>query len=290
MPVTFSKPLPQCHTKRDRDQVLALWSMIEKHLPQRSLKRVTHQLEFGAGKAEATRQAQDMKLQAIGCDRDDKCIEDGVVVKLNYTDAKGFGQSVRHVLRVVECGTVIFAIQCSSLVFLSRSTSGRDTWRPLGDTTMPFVKDGNSGILHASALCLLCYRRNVRPLVENPSSSILGAVPPFDLLVNLGILEVLGTTDLGAFQGESKKSLRLWSKEATAFAREHLCKKTGQSSKKKTNLVHVKKTATGVKVTGKKDALKQSQAYTPEFGRAISRVTRKSIADNFFHANGINWA
>jgi len=130
MPVTFSKPLPQCHTKRDRDQVLALWSMIEKHLPQRSLKRVTHQLEFGAGKAEATRQAQDMKLQAIGCDRDDKCIEDGVVVKLNYTDAKGFGQSVRHVLRVVECGTVIFAIQCSSLVFLSRSTSGRDTWRP----------------------------------------------------------------------------------------------------------------------------------------------------------------
>ena len=148
---------------------------------------------------------------------------------------------------------------------------------------MPFVKDGNSGILHASALCLLCYRRNVPPLVENPSSSILGAVPPFDLLVNLGILEVLGTTDLGAFQGESKKSLRLWSKEATAFAREHLCKKTGQSFKKKANLVHVKKTATGVKVTGKKDALKQSQAYTPEMKASMGRHPIRQQLTRFSH-------
>ncbi len=69
-------------------------------------------------------------------------------------------------------GLIIIAAQCSSWVWISRSTMGRSRERPYGDLHWPQVVEGNTLNAHTAILRRLAHMIGAHWIVEQPASNL----------------------------------------------------------------------------------------------------------------------
>ena len=160
--------------------------------------------------------------------------------------------------------------KCSSFVFICRGPAGRrvdNHWR--GDGSKAWVNDGTAQMTIASLMFFLGYLCDVSPVLEQPLGSCMARAAPMSTSIE-STRAVKTVTWHGAFGASSLKPLQLWS-HRECFQ--------GLRRKRPTiavpvSLVHKK----GNKVSGAK-AMQASQAYTPEFGRAVADLVVGLVAD-----------
>ena len=64
-------------------------------------------------------------------------------------------------------------IVCSSWVYICRGTSGRKRWKPLGDQSKDFVKNGNLMVSRLAVILRILHAKGVFVIVEQPASSLM---------------------------------------------------------------------------------------------------------------------
>jgi hypothetical protein len=164
---------------------------------------------------------------------------------------------------------VWFGTRCSSFVFVSRGPSGRRQSNDfVGDEAKSWVKNGNDQAAISSLLFFIAFKAGLVPTLEQPCDSCMPKVNPLAHVFNL-VKATRVVTWLGAFGGLSPKPIQIWS--SSDIVRELRRGRPIMDQKEK--LVTVK----NGKVTGTK-AMKQSQAYPPQFGAAVAAMLRSHVA------------
>jgi hypothetical protein len=90
----------------------------------------------------------------------------------------GFLTALRAVLRVQQGGLLWAAPPCSTWVWLSRASTGRDK-RVEGDAHNDYVQGQNALVCRLVLLLRLCMRRGVYWIVEQPRSTLMFEYAPF---------------------------------------------------------------------------------------------------------------
>ena len=96
----------------------------------------------------------------------------------NILTHSGFQLAVQWALRLREGGLLWAAVECSTWVFLSRSTYGRSKRRPAGDLDHAAVRIANRMAERTVMLSVLAASRGAKIVIENPQSSLLSYVHP----------------------------------------------------------------------------------------------------------------
>ncbi len=94
----------------------------------------------------------------------------------NICDHGGFLKALWLVLRLNPGSLAWFGTVCSTWVFMSRWTTGRSAYKPLGDNTA-CVQEANMMVSQAVLLKHLAQCRGVCWLLEQPASSLMGLHP-----------------------------------------------------------------------------------------------------------------
>lgn len=186
----------------------------------------------------------------------------------NVLASKGLRLVIDGLSRVKYGGLCWIATKCSSFVALCRCQSQRSATNDfMGDATREFVRNGNDLMQISSLMFLLAYLCGLWPVVEQPLSSVLPDCPAMRTVIQFTSARKC-VTYLGAFEGPSQKPLQLWSpwhriqmlhrpKPMDLVAVEPLVRRHGDS---------------GERFTGNKDLLRESEAYTKAFGKAVVQL------------------
>lgn len=97
-------------------------------------------------------------------------------IKAGHGDActaAGFQQAMQLILRLRPGGLAVIAPDCSSFGFACRAQNGRRANRVQGDTSRPFVREGNLMARMAMFLYCLAVLRGAEAIMENPVGSML---------------------------------------------------------------------------------------------------------------------
>ena len=222
-----------------------------------SVTRDLDSLEFMSGQAEITKAYGKLGAKCVGFDKSyadwDGC---------NINTPTGFNRAMSFALRVKRHGSVWAAPVCASWIWIARSGSGRSAKTPGGDTGIDRVRDGNMMVVRLVMIFLVCWARGVHLWLENPMSTIIHEFSPLKELL-LCIMPFKVTTEMSAYGTEVSKPLMFWSscKAVMSLYRQPV---------KVTQTLCTRNQNGGV--TGKRAALKLSQAYPPDFGKAVARI------------------
>lgn len=192
----------------------------------------------------------------------------------------GFVTALRLASRLQDGASLAtFATVCSTWVWVSRSSTGRSSNNPHGNTTLGCVRTANLMVARTALLALYLLCRNVRWLLEQPSSSLMSQHSRLRMLQRLGgagarPFEAAQWGDiftwLGAFGGEISKPTRLYGNGGVRFL--------AALRRDRPPLGTFQAQAAGVyrvDVTGGKKSvsggprLKATQEYPKEFGRQV---------------------
>jgi hypothetical protein len=122
----------------------------------------------------------------------------------------GFSMVCKLLLRLRPLGFLWAAPPCSSWVFLSKSTTGRRAWSPLGFEDNFRVSWNNTLVHRLCCLLELATNFQVFWVVEQPTSSTLWAHPRcIKLLERHGSLIQRAHTYMGMYGGASQKGMKL---------------------------------------------------------------------------------
>ena len=189
----------------------------------------------------------------------------------DFLTPTGFLVTLHAVMRI-RCGGVLWAAPpCSTWVFLSRHSTGRNK-NPSGNwETSAYVASQNALVCRLLLLARLCIARRVHYIIEQPRSSCMCSYGPFaKFLEKHPALSVF--TEMGAFGMRAEKDmiligtapyLPMLERRLTSEQRKDL---RNDAQKKQTTKVAVR--ADGTKnVQGGRD-LKSTQAYPIGFGCA----------------------
>ena len=80
-------------------------------------------------------------------------------------------------LRVQKGGLAFIAAQCSSWIWLSRSSTKRSSKNPLGDEQCPSTLEGNRLNSRVELLCVLAHLIGVFWVIEQPANSLFFSTP-----------------------------------------------------------------------------------------------------------------
>lgn len=233
----------------------------------------TQDLDFtelfsGAGAVTRGCWAEGLDGSAIDTDYDARCMD-------LCTDA-GFALSVAQVLRCKPGGFVLIALVCSSFSVMSRHTSGRSFLTPEGKDHR-FVIEGNLLSARVALIIHLCSARGLRWLLEQPSRSILNAMPWMQRL--WGYVQAYRTTFwMGNFGHESPKQHVVWSNDEGML--ELLRERAGymsaaEQASRESQLVRSYIDCNGKRrCVGRKKELKNSQRYPDDFGTWLASVVK----------------
>ena len=239
--------------------------LIEETVDARDLG--VHELFSGA---EAIAKAH--VLLGLTCLGQDKCKDE----REDVIQSAGLTLAIWRALRTKKGGVAWAAMDCSTVSWIARGSTGRTKTTPSGHVHMTRVRDANFMIGATTLVLLLRWLRDVRIVGENPINSVLAYVEPLKtlLLHILGTLQRTVTVYLGSYDAPSLKPLWLWSDW------DAIHKLKTKRPKKRTNGEPFDKLAArGNKWTnGVKHKLKASQAYTSEFGMAAAKLTRAEQA------------
>jgi hypothetical protein len=96
---------------------------------------------------------------------------------MDMTTPEGQALSLMLLLRIRRHGLCFNAAQCSSWVWIGRKQIGRSADEPLGDTTVPSVREGNTLNAHTILLARIATVISVHWVVEQPASSLFFHTP-----------------------------------------------------------------------------------------------------------------
>lgn len=166
---------------------------------------------------------------------------------------------------LAECAAeagVWFGTKCSPFVSLCQNNHKRALSNGFwGMRQKPFVRAGNLQMVVTSLMMAVAFWSGANPVLEQPMSSVMPKCEPLaSVLASINANK--HTVWHGAYGGESPKPLQLWSpKDLSVLQR-------GRPGDRLLTLcVH-----RGKRYSGNKEALQRSQAYSHEFGKAVSAV------------------
>ena len=137
----------------------------------------------------------------------------------------------------------------------------------LGDESFEFVRKANKQMaVVALMLFLTCVSGGIGTLEQSLTSSMHKAPPMRTVLTYIGATRI--TTSHGAFGGSTKKLLQLFSsaKLLVSSMKKKPPKRLNRSG------VATLVSRNGARFTGKAKAMKNSQHYTPAYGRAFAEA------------------
>ena len=198
---------------------------------------------------------------------------------MDMLSTTGFGLALTLILRMGMSGRGLLwmAPVCSSWIFMSMGTTMRSRWTPEGDTSVACVKDGNIMVCRCVLLAALAHALNLTWIIEQPSSSVMVYHPRMQWLAKFACMYWVGGIHMGAYGGDSQKTLKLYSNEQWI---EQLYKKLPSEQKFTNNTVTKSYLNSNgeKKVTGGK-GLKATQAYPLPFGMAVGRAYVKNLRE-----------
>ena len=228
------------------------------------VRRNLHCVELCAGKGRINRFFEAMGCAGIALD---KLYGDN----MNLTTQAGLALAVGAVLRLMPGGLLCGGPQCSSWVWISRSSTKRSKDNPAGDVRRDSVREGNKLAVACALLANLCVTQSCHWLYENPVTSLFFDATPmksavaYALAVPFPVHNV--TVSLGMYSAPTRKYVRLvgtppW---LPNMKRTLEGSKTGGTSESPVRTVKV----VGKKVTGIKAALKMTEVYPVAFAKEI---------------------
>ena len=127
--------------------------------------RNIHVADYFAGKSRIARWSELLGLTTVAIDRDHS-------EHLDLCSDEGLATAICTLLRVREGGLCFMGPQCSSWVWLSRSTTKRSAADPDGDVNLPTVKEGNHLNKVVALLVTIAGLAGVSWVIEQPGSSL----------------------------------------------------------------------------------------------------------------------
>lgn len=246
------------------DIVILLVASAQKAIPWSSRGTLDH-VEFYAGQKAVTRAFVRNGRNAASFEKLDDPL-------LNMLTARGFLAAVVLVLCLRWGGASLSAPVCSSWVWVSRSTTGRKWFAPLGESNVRCVWESNLMVARLCVLCRLMLGLGVVWVVEQPANSLMQFHPRWqELLRDVHVYRHhLYMSDFG---GETAKPTWLYAPAAylTDIDR-HRLRHTSGRVEHSLEVTKVTKRPDGTtSVSGGAD-LKGTQAYPDGFGQAIYRM------------------
>jgi hypothetical protein len=131
-------------------------------------------LEFFAGDMAVTHAHQARGLPSVGYDiRHDP-------VHMNFMSATGYVNALRLALSCADMAQNSNGPVCSSFVWVSRASTGRSVWNPLGKPkTSPSVAMGNEMVSRLMLLLLIMKAKGCFTITEQPKGSLMEQHPRF---------------------------------------------------------------------------------------------------------------
>lgn len=232
-------------------------------------------LEVFSGHAAITRALRSAGLRGAAIDVVDCPVWDLVT-------PAAFALALSEIMRCVKGSLVVLAPVCKSYSPTCRFTSGRCCLIPYGYEGLDFVTLGNILGCRTILMCVVASFMGLRWLLEQPSESNLEDLPEFQFL--LTIVQVFsGRFYMGIFGANTPKRHVLYSNDEELL--NQILAKAGYMSREAqqqcpgaTTIKYVDKR--GVKrCTGIKQALRDSQHYTREFGEFIADLATTRMSE-----------
>ena len=192
----------------------------------------------------------------------------------NLCSPGGWMTAFWHAMQLKYHGLASWATVCSSWIFLSCSCTGRSRAEPWGAPPGPGITDatadGNTMAARMICVLMLLQARGCTWLLEQPESSVMEYIPEFSCL--RACLKKVRTV-MGAFNHDSRKGTTLLSCHDWHTALE---KDLPFDFVPKKAMTKKFIDANGIaRCTGIPDELKESQAYTIEYARAVFEAHRQ---------------
>ncbi|CAL1126026.1 unnamed protein product [Cladocopium goreaui] len=230
-------------------------------------------LELFSGEQELTRQCRLNGIECRAMDiRKDKVLHD-------LTSSRGFCLALLRLLRVQPNGMIWGGNPCASWVWISASTTKRRSREHgiFGDEGLEGVRVANCLAARFALLAMVAIVNGVWWSVEQPSSSCLPKCPYVaHVMTNMAPTWYLRTW-MGAFNHFCSKPTALFG--SWPLLEELKCRLSQAEQKSlresSAGMYTKKRLPDGrVRVTGGK-RLKESGAYTPEFGKRVAQLFKK---------------
>jgi hypothetical protein len=249
------------------DQLGRFLSMRVHHLSRAPLAMLYDSIEYFAGSGNNTRAHLQRDMNAVMFDKLYHCSHDCVT-------PLGLRLWIDAMVNTTPLATIWFGTKCSPYVSIAMSVHKRGLDNSYyGDTSRPSVVIGNQIASVTGLLYLLADLFGDSPVLEQPLTSCLPLLPDVRLVLAYTKSEKTVTWH-GAFGGLSPKGLQLHhtSDEFRSLSRR-------RPKQQLTTLCDMGFAKCGKRTyTGKKQALKDSEAYSMEFAAAISSVTWRAKA------------
>lgn len=183
----------------------------------------------------------------------------------DITSDAGLTKHLTTVMRIKPHGLLWSAQECTTLIWAGRAGTGRSKDFPAGDIRQPTVAAANKQVIALVVCLLVAWLRDVRTGAENPSSTLLHLLRPFDLWLKFvckGSSAI--RTHLGAFGCSSPKPLHLWGDWIGLQKLRRTCPIEDVDDRLMAR--------SGAWTNGKAKDMKASSEYTPEFGQAVAKL------------------
>lgn len=210
------------------------------------------------------------KCAAYDMDYDDKY--------MNILDPQGFAVAVYQVLRIKPGGSLTLAPVCGTWVWLSRGSTKRSAQCPLGDpSASAAVAGANVMVARCVLLIILCASRGINWVLEQPQGSLLERHPAMQWLFTL--LQVWRKSiKMGDFQAPTQKATWLYSGHRYIEEIDNYKPRQGTRAVASGPMVRHYRDSKGRPRVQGASGLKDSQSYTPAFGRAMAKLRTRNQA------------
>ena len=191
----------------------------------------------------------------------------------DLTTPAGFVYLLFMVLSFEADAILWFATVCSSWIWLSRSSTGRNKRMPLGTPHLcRSVEDGNTMVARSAVLMMLCAARHGWWALEQPAGSLMARHPSLLYLHSIAnMFPWLGwqnvTTSMAAFQAECSKPTNLYANNRFIKALRRSKPKMFMPTNK--DLVTFSHKADGTRQVTGSHGLKKTQTYTRDFAQSV---------------------
>ena len=256
------------------------WQAAQKLMKLDGFVRANHFSEIFAGHSQLTLACWRQSMRGLAFDR-------LLNIEQEICSVYGFTYAIILCASIVKGGLCWLAPQCSSwLSFVSAYTMQRKPQNQFdGDTSRLDVREANCTAGCIAFLIRFATARGVRFLVENPQTSSLWKYPPLVRALR-ECSAVSHNTYHGAFGGKSVKPLTLYSTVHPELIMRHLVRPRREAKTKVDALAASNPANAGplIKLVrfkqgrgrqwkqGNKKTIKDSAAYTKEFGEAVAAM------------------
>jgi hypothetical protein len=196
---------------------------------------------------------------------------------MDMNSCPGFCLAITLVLRMAMKGRGLLwlAPVCSTWIFMSSGTTQRTKWAPEGNTRLECVRNANLMSARCVVLCALADALNVTFILEQPLSSVMNYTARFQWLIKKTTVYMASPVHMGAYKGDSQKSLKLFSNRPWVTELIKAIPKGTVFSNG--SIVTVSYNADGQRNVTGGSGLKATQAYPKSFGTAVGKAYARNM-------------